>query len=106
MATEDLPIRLRAQAGAQGAVVRVQMRHDMETGLRTNARGERVPQRHIRAVTVWLNDAVALRAQWGQGVARDPFMQFTLPTAQAGDTVRLRWDDTAGESRSAEVTVA
>lgn len=107
MATDPLPMRLRAQAlPGGGAQVRVLMRHDMETGQRRNEDGERVPRRHIHTVTVWLNDAVALRAQWGPGVARDPFMQFTLSSAQVGDTLRLRWEDTAGDSRSAQTTVA
>lgn len=104
--SEALPIRLRAQATPEGALVRVQMRHDMETGQRRNERGERVPLRHIRTVTVWLDDAVVLRAQWGPGVARDPFMQLLLPTAKAGDTVRLRWEDTQGDNRTAETRVS
>lgn len=106
MPTDALPMRLRAQALADGgAQVRVLMRHDMETGQRRDETGARVPRRHIHTVTVWLNDAVALRAQWGPGVARDPFMQFTLPSAKVGDAVRLRWEDTAGESRSAQTAV-
>lgn len=106
MANDPLPMRLRAQAApGGGALVRVLMRHDMETGQRRGEQGERVPRRHIHTVTVWLNDAVALRAQWGPGVARDPFMQFTLTRAKVGDTVRLRWEDTAGESRSAQTQV-
>ena len=47
-----------------------------------------------------------LSAEWGPGVSRNPFLQFTLKSARAGDKVSIAWKDSRGDTRSDETTVA
>lgn len=98
-------MRIRAQAGAAGAVVRALMTHEMESGQRRDAAGKVIPAWHITDVAALLNGRPALAAEWGPGVARNPFLQFTLKGAKAGDRVALTWRDNRGASRTDEAVV-
>jgi len=44
-------------------------------------------------------------AEWGPAVAKNPFLQFTVKNAKAGDKIAVRWKDNKGESRTDEATV-
>jgi len=100
------PMRIRAQVSGSGAVVRVLMNHEMESGQRKDANGRIVPAWHITDVTVALNGRQVLSAEWGPAVSRNPFLQFTLKGAKAGDKVSIVWKDSRGDTRSDEATVA
>ena len=47
-----------------------------------------------------------LTAQWGPSVAKNPFLQFTVKGAKAGDKITIAWQDNHGDKRSDEATVA
>ena len=100
------PMRIRAQAQGSGAVVRVLMSHEMETGLRKDAAGKTVPAWHITDVTATLNGKPVFTAEWGPAVAKNPFLQFTVKGAKAGDKIAISWKDNRGETRTDEATVA
>ncbi|MDP2366632.1 thiosulfate oxidation carrier complex protein SoxZ [Rhodoferax sp.] len=99
------PMRIRAQVTGGNATVRVLMAHEMETGQRRDAAGKLVPAWHITEVTATHNGKTVMTAEWGAGVAKNPFMQFTVKGAKAGDKVGVTWKDNRGESRSDEATV-
>ncbi len=100
------PMRIRAQMQGSGAVIRVLMGHEMETGLRRDAAGKLVPAWHITEVTAALNGKPVLSAQWGTAIAKNPFTQFTLKSAKAGDTITVSWIDNHGDRRTDQATVA
>lgn len=100
------PMRIRAQAQGDHAVVKVLMSHDMETGLRKDASGKLVPAWHITEVSAALNGKTVMTAEWGTAISKNPFLQFHVKGAKAGDRIAIRWVDNRGESRSDEVTVA
>ena len=100
------PMRIRAQVQGNGAVVRVLMSHEMETGQRKDAAGKIIPAWHITDVTASLNGKPVLTAEWGPAVAKNPFLQFTIKGAKAGDKVGISWKDNRGETRTDEATVA
>jgi sulfur-oxidizing protein SoxZ len=100
------PMRIRAQVQGNGAVVRVLMNHEMETGQRKDAAGKTIPAWHITDVTASLNGKPVFTAEWGPAVAKNPFLQFTVKGAKAGDKVAISWKDNRGESRTDEATVA
>ena len=100
------PMRIRAQVQGSGAIVRVLMNHEMESGQRKDAGGRTVPAWHITEVSATLNGQPVFAAEWGPGVSRNPFLQFTLRTAKAGDRVAITWKDTRGATRTDETTVA
>jgi sulfur-oxidizing protein SoxZ len=100
------PMRIRAQAQGGNAVVRVLMSHEMETGQRRDSAGRVVPAWHITNVTANLNGKPVFSAEWGPAVAKNPFLQFTVRGAKAGDKVAVTWRDNKGETRTDEATVS
>ncbi|MEO7336494.1 MAG: thiosulfate oxidation carrier complex protein SoxZ [Caldimonas sp.] len=100
------PMRIRAQSQGTGALVRVLMSHEMETGLRKDADGKEVPAWHITQVTVALNGKTVMTAHWGTAIAKNPFTQFTVKNAKVGDKITVSWVDNHGDKRTDEATVS
>jgi sulfur-oxidizing protein SoxZ len=100
------PMRIRAQLAGDKATVRVLMSHEMETGQRKDAAGKTIPAWFIQEVTAALNGKPVLTAQWGPSVAKNPFLQFTVKGAKAGDKIAISWADSKGDKRTDEATVA
>jgi sulfur-oxidizing protein SoxZ len=99
-------MRIRAQASGGNAVIRVLMSHEMETGQRRDSAGQLVPAWHIQEVTATHNGKTVMTAQWGPAVAKNPYLQFTVKGAKAGDKVAVSWKDNRGNSRTDEATVS
>ena len=100
------PMRSRAQAAGGNATVRVLMAHEMETGQRKDAAGKIIPAWHITDVTATHNGKTVLTAEWGPAVAKNPFLQFNVKGAKAGDKISVNWKDNRGDSRTDEATVS
>ena len=99
------PMRIRAQAAADKTTVRVLMSHEMETGQRKDTAGKTIPAWFIQEVSASHNGKTVLTAQWGPSVAKNPFLQFTVKGAKAGDKITVNWLDNRGDKRSDEATV-
>ncbi|HEX7382790.1 MAG TPA: thiosulfate oxidation carrier complex protein SoxZ [Burkholderiaceae bacterium] len=99
------PMRIRAQAAGDKATVRVLMSHEMETGQRKDAAGKTIPAWFIQEVAAALNGKTVMTAQWGPSVAKNPYLQFVIKGAKAGDKISISWVDTKGDRRSDEATV-
>ncbi|MES3009917.1 MAG: thiosulfate oxidation carrier complex protein SoxZ [Pseudomonadota bacterium] len=100
------PIRIRAQLMGNNATVRALMGHEMESGQRKDAAGKTVPAWYIQEVSATHNGKTVLTAQWGPAVSKNPFMQFIVKNAKAGDKVTISWKDNRGDTRTDEATVA
>jgi sulfur-oxidizing protein SoxZ len=100
------PMRIRAQAAGDKTTVRVLMSHEMETGLRKDSAGKAIPAWFIQEVTAALNGKPVLSAQWGPSVSKNPFMQFSVKGAKAGDKIAVTWADNKGDKRTDEATVS
>lgn len=100
------PMRIRAQAAGDKATVRVLMSHEMESGQRKDSSGKLVPAHFINEVSASLNGKVVLTAEWGPSVSKNPFMQFVVKGAKAGDKISVSWKDNKGDSRTDETTVS
>ena len=100
------PMRIRAQSQPGGAVVRVLMSHEMESGQRKDAAGATVPAWHITQMSASLNGKLVLTAQWGTAISRNPFTQFNIKGAKSGDKISIAWTDNRGDSRTDEAVVA
>jgi len=99
-------MRIRAQMAGDKATVRVLMSHEMETGQRKDSAGKTIPAWFIQEVSAAHNGKTVLTAQWGPAVAKNPFMQFVVKGAKAGDKVTVTWKDNKGDTRTDEATVA
>ena len=100
------PMRIRAQVAGDKATVRVLMAHEMETGLRKDAAGKVIPAWYIQDVSAQLNGKTVMTAQWGPAVSKNPFLQFTVKGAKAGDKVSVSWVDNKGDKRTDEAVVS
>lgn len=100
------PMRIRAQAAGDKTTVRVLMAHEMESGQRKDAAGNVVPAWHISEVSATHNGKVVMTADWGPAVSKNPFLQFTVKGAKAGDKIGVTWKDNKGDSRTDEATVS
>ena len=100
------PMRIRAQSSGGKAVVRVLMSHEMESGQRRDSAGKLVPAWHIQEVTASHNGKVVMTAEWGPAVAKNPYLQFTVKGAKAGDKIAVTWVDNKGDKRTDEATVS
>ena len=100
------PMRIRAQAAGDRATVRVLMSHEMETGQRKDSAGNAIPAWFIQEVTAAHNGKTVLTAEWGPSVAKNPFLQFNVKGAKAGDKITVNWVDNKGDKRSDEATVS
>jgi sulfur-oxidizing protein SoxZ len=100
------PMRIRAQAAGDKATVRVLMSHEMETGQRKDSAGKTIPAWFIQEVSAAHNGKTVLTADWGPSVAKNPFMQFNVKGAKAGDKISVSWVDNKGDKRTDEATVS
>jgi len=75
----------------------------METGLRKDVvTGQPVPMHIIQNLTATLNGRTVLEAQWSQAVSKNPFLNFRVRGAKAGDKIMVGWVDNRGEKASME----
>ena len=65
-----------------------------------------MPAWHIQDVTASLNGKPVFSCEWGPAVSKNPFLQFAIKGAKAGDKVSVTWKDNKGDSRTDEATVS
>jgi sulfur-oxidizing protein SoxZ len=99
------PMRIRAQSAGDKTTVRVLMSHEMETGLRKDSAGKVIPAWFIQEVTATHNGKPVLTVDWGPSISKNPFMQFVVKGAKAGDKIAITWVDNKGDKRTDEATV-
>jgi sulfur-oxidizing protein SoxZ len=100
------PMRIRAQAAGDKTTVRVLMSHEMETGQRKDSAGKTIPAWFIREVSATHNGKPVLQAQWGPSIAKNPFLQFVVKGAKAGDKIAVTWVDNKDDKRTDEAVVS
>lgn len=76
--------------------VRTLINHPMETGLREDSSGERLPRHIIEQFTVRLGDEVAFEAELHQSISANPYLRFHLTPHQSGELV-FEWQDDQDE---------
>jgi sulfur-oxidizing protein SoxZ len=97
MTQDNGKIRARLKDGL--IMVKVLMRHPMETGSRKDpATGKPVARHFIREVICEHNDKPVLSLDWGWGVSSDPYLAFEIKDGQEGDTITVRWVDNNEQS--------
>jgi len=97
---------MRVRLDGDVAEIRALIDHPMETGLRKDSKtGQLVPLHFIQNLTVSLAGKPVLETQWGQAIARNPYIQLRVRGAKAGDEVTIEWSDNLGERGSASAKV-
>ena len=100
------PMKIRATAQGDIVEVRVLMQHEMETGQRKDSAGKTIPAWFIQEVSAAHNGKTIFSAEWGPSVAKNPFLQFSVRGAKAGDKITIAWKDNRGDTRTDEAVVS
>ena len=107
MAGNRRPHRIRAKMRDNEAVVKVLIRHPMESGRRRDeATGEQISRHFIRELHCEHNGETVLSVDWSWGVTRNPYLAFRIQEAHPGDRVRIHWTDNLGEQDAVETFVS
>ena len=98
-------MKMRAQLKGDYVEVKVLMSHPMETGRRKADDDNVVPAHFVQLLTATLNGKPVLEAQWGTGIAKNPYLTFRLKGANIGDKVAVTWHDNLGATATQEIAV-
>ncbi len=100
------PSLIRARMTGPGtALLRLRMKHEMESGQRRDAQNRLVPAWHISRFTLSLNGRLLLQGELGGGISKDPFLELTLRGVKPGDALQLDWVDNRGAQRSDRASI-
>ena len=84
--------------------VRIQIRHPMETGYRTDDSGRSIPRNVIRELTCRYAGETVFSARMSSGIAANPYVRFFVTARSSGDLV-FEWFDDAGERATERVSL-
>jgi sulfur-oxidizing protein SoxZ len=59
----------------------------------------------VQLLTATLNGKLVIEAQWGTGIAKNPYLTFRLKDAKLGDIVEVTWHDNLGETATQSIAV-
>ncbi len=99
------PVKLKGKIKNGVAEMKALMPHPMETGTRRDSSGDLVQAHYIESVTCEHNGVVALKADWGPSVSKNPYFAFKFLNATSGDKVKVSWIDNRGETADKEITL-
>jgi len=75
--------------------VRIAIQHPMETGFRYDRMGKPVPKNVINSLKVRYNGDEIFSAEFGSGIAANPYLQFFTIAETSGELV-FEWVDDNG----------
>ncbi len=91
-------------ARGQPFEVRVQIRHPMETGYRTDDAGRAIARNVIRTLACRYDGETVFAAQMSPGIAANPYLRFFVTARGSGELV-FEWADDAGVQETARAAV-
>ena len=100
-------IRARAQMESGVTVVKMLIRHPMETGLVKNkATGKTIPAHFIQELSCAHNGKQMLAAYWSTGVSKNPYLSFKFAGGKPGDDLKISWVDNKNERDSLAMKIS
>ena len=100
-------IKIRARLHGDTTEVKSLIKHPMETGQRKDKKtGKKIPAHFIQEVTCDHNGKVALSAQWGPAISKNPYLSFKFEGGEPGDLIEITWVDNKGESDSGSAEIS
>ena len=80
-------------------VVKILFKHPMETGTHKDKEsGELIPADFIKEVQALHGEELVFSADWGTGVAKNPYLSFKFAGGKSGDEIILKWTDNQGQA--------
>ena len=97
-------IRIKAKERKGVVDVKSLMKHPMETGLRKDKSGKKIPEHWIQDVTAESNGKVVFSCAFNTSISKDPYLAFAF-SGKKGDTLKVSWKDNTGATDSAETQI-
>jgi len=97
-------IRIKAKERKGSVDVKTLMKHNMETGLRKNKDGSKIPEHWITDVAAESGGKTVFAAAFNTSISKDPYLAFAF-AGKKGDTLKVSWKDNTGKTDSAETVV-
>ena len=98
-------MKMRAQLKDGVVTVKVLMSHSMETGRRKDDGNQLISAHFVQTVIATLNGKTVMEAQWGTGIAKNPYLTFKLKQAKVDDIVAITWLDNLGQTVTQSIAV-
>ncbi len=99
-------IRIRTSTKDDLTTVQAILKHPMDTGnSRDPETGNMIPAFFIETVTIHHGDTEIMICDWSRAVSKNPYLSFTFTGAKTGDTVRISWQDSSGNTESKETVI-
>lgn len=100
------PMRIKAVLVKELVEVKLMVRHPMESGLRKDENGKKIPAHFIETLEVKCNEKVVFDAYLGMAVSENPFLMFSFKGAAKGDLLEVTWKDNRGDSRTDKAPIS
>lgn len=84
--------------------IKALIQHDMESGYRRDARGKVIPRDIIRRFECAYNGVAVFTAEFGPGIAANPYLNFYIKATESG-SLDFIWTDQNGVSWSDNATI-
>ena len=97
-------IRIKAKERKGSVNVKTLMKHNMETGLRKDKSGKKIPEHWITDVTAESGGKVVFTAAFNTSISKDPYLAFAF-AGKKGDSLTISWKDNTGATDSAETKI-
>lgn len=94
------PMKIRAFLVKDTVEMKLMVKHPMESGLRKDEEGKRIPAHYIETLVVKCADRVVLDARLGMAVSENPYIAFNFKGAKKGDPISVTWVDNLGDTRT------
>jgi sulfur-oxidizing protein SoxZ len=99
-------IRVKAEVSGEVAQVKSLVLHPMETGTRKNEEtGDLVAAKYITQLTFTNNGKLVMVANFSTAVSRDPYFSFKFKGGKVGDTLKVTWIDSDGDTDEIETVL-
>ncbi len=99
------PMRIRAVLNKDVVEVKLMVKHIMESGMRKDENGKRIPAHYIETLVVKCKDKIVLDAHLGMAVSENPYIAFSFHGAVKGDPIEVSWKDNLGDTRTDKAVV-
>jgi sulfur-oxidizing protein SoxZ len=100
------PMRIRAVQVKDLIEVKLMIRHPMESGLRKDENGKKIPAHFIETLEVKCKDKLVFDAYLGMAVSENPFLQFSFKDGAKGDMLEVTWKDNRGDTRTDKAAIS
>ena len=99
-------IRIRTTIKDDLTTVQAILKHPMDTGnSRDPETGDMIPAFFIEKVTIHHGEKVIMTCDWSRAVSKNPYLSFSFSGANTGDTVRISWQDSRGNTESKDAVI-